>query len=150
MQDEFFDKLSLLIHSQPEKVGKEFQDLVRIDDLVVELIRNLRSKYKIGVLTNSGSAFFRSILDGHNLAELFDEIVVSSEYKIAKPDPEIFKIMLKNLQGNESEALFIDDNLSNVAAAKKLGMEAILFSNSDQLKNDLPNLGVNALSFGQR
>ncbi|MBI2326945.1 HAD family phosphatase [Candidatus Curtissbacteria bacterium] len=139
---ELFGKLASLVNSQPEKVEKEFKSFIKINDSAVELIKKLKPNYKIGVCTNSPSNFFRSILKQNNLTDLFDEIVVSSDHKVSKPDPKIFRIILDKLQSKEEEALFIDDNPQNISVAKNLGTESVLFINTDQLKNDLTKLGI--------
>ena len=61
------------------------------------------------------------------LDELFDAIVDSCEEGVRKPDPEIFQTALVRVGVDDaSRAIFLDDFPGNVAAARAMGMHAIL------------------------
>jgi haloacid dehalogenase superfamily, subfamily IA, variant 3 with third motif having DD or ED len=72
----------------------------------------------------------------------FDGIVLSGEVGIAKPDPRIFEVLLARYELDPAATLFIDDSPANVAAAVRLGMVALLFSDARTLREDLIDLGV--------
>jgi HAD superfamily hydrolase (TIGR01509 family) len=57
-----------------------------------------------------------------------------------KPDSEIFNYTLKRLEVKADEAIFIDDRLSNVAAARQLGIKSILYDSMAQLQKELKHL----------
>jgi HAD superfamily hydrolase (TIGR01509 family) len=67
----------------------------------------------------------------------FDVLVWSFELRMAKPDPAIYRHVLKELGTLSEETLFLDDRLVNVEAAQALGMVAIQFSTVDRLRDDL-------------
>ena len=72
----------------------------------------------------------------------FRDIVVSADEKMLKPDPAIYRLCLQR-NGLEAEAcIFIDDVARNVAAAKSLGVDAILFETPEKLAEDLTARGV--------
>ncbi len=137
-QEALFSALSGDTHIPAFQIEQEWFALVHIDEQMISLIRNLKPHYKLGLLTNSPSSFLRSILAQHNLTDLFDSIIVSSEIGSAKPDPEIFIKMLESLPAEPQEVVMIDDNRLNVEAAKKIGMQGIVFKSYEQLKNELP------------
>jgi HAD superfamily hydrolase (TIGR01509 family) len=59
--------------------------------------------------------------------ELFQVIVDSSEVRMRKPNPAIFRHTLELLGGiAPEECLFLDDAASNVAAAERLGIRGVL------------------------
>jgi HAD superfamily hydrolase (TIGR01509 family) len=68
--------------------------------------------------------------------------VLSSEVKVCKPDPEIYRILLERYHLQAAESVFIDDRQDNVAAAKDLGIHAVLFQTAQQVRRDLKTLGV--------
>ncbi len=72
----------------------------------------------------------------------FDGIVVSGEHAIAKPDPRIFEILLDRYDLDPTATLFVDDSPGNVAAAARLGMVAVSFTDPPALRQDLVDLGV--------
>ena len=95
-------------------------------------------------LTNFGAEFFAGFRPLEPIFELFDDIVVSGEEKVAKPDPRIYEISEKRF-GHEPQALyFIDDNPANVAAARERGWRAHLFEGPEGLEADLRRRGLPA------
>lgn len=95
--------------------------------LVERARRLLASGYRTALVTNNAHEFrdaWRRLVPAD---ELFEVIVDSSEVGVRKPDPRIFELALARLGGVEpAHALFLDDASSNVAAAEKLGMRAVL------------------------
>ena len=93
-------------------------------------------------LTNFGAEFWAQSRRGWPLFELFEDVVVSGEEGVAKPDPRIFAIAEKRF-GHPPEALFFtDDNPSNVAAARSRGWHAHLFDGAAGLQAELVRLGL--------
>ena len=60
----------------------------------------------------------------------FDGGVASCEVQVNKPDPQIYKALLKKYQLKASECVFIDDRLENVQAAFALGFAGIQMKDS--------------------
>jgi epoxide hydrolase-like predicted phosphatase len=89
--------------------------------------RLLAAGYRTALVTNNAHEFregWRRLVPAD---ELFEVIVDSSEVGVRKPDPRIFELALARLGGVEpAHALFLDDAPSNVAAAEKLGITAVL------------------------
>jgi epoxide hydrolase-like predicted phosphatase len=83
--------------------------------------------YRTALVTNNAHEFrdaWRRLVPAD---ELFEVIVDSSEVGVRKPDPRIFELALARLGGiDPAHALFLDDAPSNVAAAEKLGIRAVL------------------------
>lgn len=118
-------------------IREQFAELAAIDEKVVALIRHLGDHYRTGLVSNSHSDELRPILERHGLAELFHEIIISSEVAVAKPSEEIFHLALKRLGVEPHEAVFIDDNPVNVAAARQVGISGVVFSGIDDLVKEL-------------
>ena len=75
-----------------------------------------------------------------DLFDRFRDIVVSGEERLMKPDPAIFRLALDRFGLMPGEAVFIDDNAANVAAASALGLHAILFTGAAALRTELSRL----------
>jgi epoxide hydrolase-like predicted phosphatase len=95
---------------------------------MVERARHLLARgYRTALVTNNAHEFrdaWRRLVPAD---ELFEVIVDSSEVGMRKPDPRIFELALARLGGiAPGEALFLDDAASNVAAAERLGIRAVL------------------------
>jgi len=63
----------------------------------------------------------------------FDEVLVSCEQGMRKPNPLFYKLLLKKLKLKPSEILLIDNQIWNVNAAKVLGLKTILFKDNKSL-----------------
>jgi len=110
---------------------------LEINTALIDLIKELRSSKKIGLLSNYHNRL-RFILENElKLANLFDDIVVSSEVKMMKPDEGIYKLALAHLGVQPQETIFVDDLTENIASAARLGIHAIQFQNNDQVIQDI-------------
>ena len=74
--------------------------------------------------------------------EWFDPIVISGEAKLAKPDPQMFAYFLDKIDHKAEDCLFIDDSVSNIVAAQRLGFRTIHFQSPEALGNELNRLGL--------
>ncbi len=71
------------------------------------------------------------------------DIVVSGEVKMVKPDSDIYKYSLERFNiTNPGSTIFIDDRKENVEAANDLGLKGIHYLNSNRLKKQLKDFGV--------
>jgi putative hydrolase of the HAD superfamily len=121
----------------PAVVEAERNDLSGLDQRVVDLINSLKPDYTIGMLSNVDAEFLQQFLDNHGIGNLFDVVVASSETGYVKPQPEIFRLMLRRLDAEPSEVIFIDDKAGNIQAAEQLGISSILFENAEQTEREL-------------
>lgn len=87
---------------------------------------------KLGLLSNT-TIFESVVLENLKIRNLFDEVIISSELGVAKPNPIFFKQVIDILKENPENLLFIDDNPSNVKAAQKLGIESYLFRDIEDI-----------------
>lgn len=102
---------------------------------VLECLRG--NGYKLYGLTNWAAETFALVRHKYPIFDLLDAIVVSGEEKVAKPDPQIFRILLDRYAVEPAHTVFVDDNLSNIEAAQTLGIQTVLFQSTTQLQNEL-------------
>jgi epoxide hydrolase-like predicted phosphatase len=140
--DEYWNRVGAdLGFSTPEELSdfrREYFSGDRVDQELVSLMRNLRSRYKIGLLSNAPDRLDVWLEENWGISNLFDAIVYSAQVGIAKPDSAIFRLILDRLDVPPSETLFIDDYPRNVDAALELGMQAIRFTSTRALLDELP------------
>ena len=100
--------------------------------------------YKVYALTNWSHETlpWARELDRFKFLDLFDGIVVSGEEKTRKPFLDFYKILLDRFEIIPENAVFIDDNLSNIISAKSLNINAIHFSGETNLEKEFQKLGV--------
>ena len=93
---------------------------------------SLRPRYQTALLSNSFVGARRREQDRYHFAEMADLIVYSHEEGIAKPDRRIYELTCERLGVQPAEMIFLDDHERPVAAAGKLGINAILFQDTAQ------------------
>jgi 2-haloacid dehalogenase len=86
--------------------------------------------YKIACLSNGTHEWTLEVIRNHGLVELFDEIVLSGDLGIVKPDPRIYFYTLEKLGVDPSQAIFVDDRKVNTDAAEICGIRSIQFKNT--------------------
>ncbi|HIZ85057.1 MAG TPA: HAD family phosphatase [Candidatus Coprenecus stercoravium] len=105
----------------------------RIDALLM-----FRDKYRMLLLSNTnpiGMAYCRKLFRrrGYDAKELFERQYLSYKMRLAKPDPEIFREVIRDSGILPEETLYIDDSPANIEAAKALGFNVVLFNTRDNL-----------------
>lgn len=113
-----------------------------IDGTVAILAGLKRAGVPLYAITNFASDTFReSQVRFPFLADSFIDIVVSGDEKLLKPDPDIYRILLRRQGLEAQDCVFIDDSPKNVEAAAALGFHALRFTTPDQFATDLRGLG---------
>lgn len=113
--------------------------LLEIPQYKYNLLRELRKKYKVLLLSNTNpsvSSWARSASfspEGKPIDDFFDKCYLSYEIGCAKPDREIFDYIIKDANIKPEETLFFDDGPSNIEAANKLGFETYLTNQDEDL-----------------
>ena len=103
-----------------------------------ELLIELRVKgYEIYGLTNWSMETFPEAREHFGILQLIDRYVVSGAERLVKPDPRMFRVLLDRYDLKAEECTFVDDNPDNVAAARALGMEGIVFHGAEDLRKQL-------------
>jgi len=96
------------------------------------------SGWRTGILSNTEKPA-RSIMERETY-RIFDPVVLSWEVGSSKPQGRIFEALIDTLGLNPHEILLIDDAAANIAAAKDLGLQGLLFSDAETLRTDLADL----------
>ena len=110
-----------------------------------DILRQLHAsgRYRLLALTNWSAELFPWAREQFDFLALFEDIMVSGEVKMKKPNPDIY-LKLRDTYGlgDFSGCLFIDDSARNVAGAQGLGLEGIRFTGPQALREELTHRGV--------
>jgi len=104
----------------------------RRDDALVAFLRGLRPAYKTGILSNAWSDGRQVIAGKFALDDAVDDLVISAEVGVAKPDPRIYELATTRLGVRPEETIFVDDFVRNIDGARRFGMQAVHFRNREQ------------------
>ena len=107
----------------------------------VALLRELNARgYGVYGLSNMSAAIFDYLTGRHDFFALFDGIVVSAAVRLLKPEPGIYEHLRARFGLDFAESVFIDDLHRNVEAARRLGLPAIRFETTEQVRRELAPL----------
>jgi HAD superfamily hydrolase (TIGR01509 family) len=109
-----------------------FEDDGILNPEMIEILNQLKGKYKLAILSNASrteAEMKRMLREDFGLPrDLFDVVVSSTSFGATKPDPSIFKEVLRRLDVIPEEAVFTDDMVNFTAAASDLGILSHTFT----------------------
>lgn len=98
---------------------------------IVNYLIQLKKHYRLFVLSNTNELHlqrFREIFEnthGFPINHLFEKCYYSHEIGFRKPNPESFKVVIKDVPLDPAKTLFVDDLKANTETAQKLGMKVL-------------------------
>lgn len=111
---------------------------------MADLVKELKDNgYGIYLLSNASKRLhdYWPKLPGN---EYFDGKIVSCDYKVVKPQNEIYQLLNTKFNLNLNECIFIDDTTINVEGAIYNGLDGIVFHGDvKELRRKLNNKGIN-------
>lgn len=140
-------KKSLIPAEHLEKVTEmvnNFYPCMPPFEKMYNLIKTLKENgYGIYLLSNASSDFHERRA-GIPALSLFDGVVISADYKLLKPEKEIYLTLFEKFSLNPDECYFIDDVQKNIDGARAAGMDGHCYYHGDIeiLKKALTEKGV--------
>ena len=139
------DEILELFYSAGPEYKKEIREAFdRVGECVVRrdwaipMIDKLKAEgYRVLYLSNYSPHTMEANIDVLNFVPFMDGGIFSCDVKRIKPDPEIFRILIRKYSLDPENCIFIDDNKDNVDTALSLGMHAIHFIDYDSAKSEL-------------
>ena len=98
-----------------------------------------------GVLSNLGDAMTEGVVARQSWLAGFDHLVWSHSLKLAKPDPEIYRLAAEGFGYNPANILFIDDREDNVAGGIASGMQTIHYTTQPAFEAEMESRGLGDL-----
>ncbi len=116
-----------------EQISRAYQSiLVSIPVGKLRLMQRLRAEgYKVYALSNMSKIMLSRVAelfecDGQTMESYFDDMFISYQMGVMKPDPKIYEMLLEKTGAKASESLFIDDGEKNIVAARAMGFNVYL------------------------
>lgn len=116
----------------------------------LELLRALREKYKLYLLSNTNTThidWVRNYLDKkYDITDFeeryFDQVFYSYDMDSRKPERQIYEKTMEAIDLEPSSLLFFDDMPVNVAAANEAGLPALVHNPKTEIGDQLRDLGL--------
>lgn len=140
-QEEFFQTYAELTDMNVTDFLKIYHDSDKrfaVSEKLLSYIKELKEQgYVIGLLSNVNEEAYIEFIKPIEKKGLFNVVVPSYLYGIAKPDQEIFRICAQELSVDVTECLMVDDVLSNCESAISVGMQAVQYISFTDFKTKL-------------
>jgi 2-haloacid dehalogenase len=109
----------------------------------VAILAELRARgHRLYALTNFSTETFPVARERHAFLGWFEDIVVSGEHGLVKPDPRIYALTIERCRLEPSRTVFVDDSPANVAAGAEAGLHSLHFTAPEALRPELIALGL--------
>lgn len=133
-RQEYLGRVAGIVQISEREVAQYIAHEHHLNEPLVTLIHEqLKEKYRIGLLSNIGREWIHDFFSRHQLHEMFDEVVLSGEEGVSKPNPVIYELMASRLGLATGDCLMIDDIADNCEGAEIAGMQSIHYLSNDQL-----------------
>lgn len=135
-------KVDTLIPIFSKKFGMSFPPGFSMQDYFVDhfdpnpdiwpIVKQVKKKFKVGVLTN----MYVDMLDLIEKKDIlppvkWDAVVDSTKVGYQKPDPKIYEISTEMSGVGKDEILFVDNSKRNIEGAKSFGWETFFYNSKD-------------------
>jgi len=122
----------------------KFLNLFQLDtDFAV--IHQLKRDYRLAILSNFPADWATTLMDKFEFDALFDPIAFSGFVECRKPQPEIYKLLIKKSGLAANQIAFIDDRLENLQTAHDLGMTTIYYQRENDSHSYRPDMMIQNL-----
>lgn len=133
---ERFPNYKLQIHAYYGRWEEMLGGAIEKTVTILEALHRQQS-HRLYALTNWSHETFPIARQRFPFLDLFENILVSGEVKLKKPDPKIYQLLFDRFAIDPAKAIFIDDSLRNVDAAGAAGLHTIHFKSPQQLQYEL-------------
>jgi putative hydrolase of the HAD superfamily len=104
-------------------------------------LRELHARgHRLFCLSNMPQDHYQSLRAAYDFWDVFEGIVISGAVGLIKPEAAIFTHLLGAFGLDAADCIFIDDVAKNIAAAGRLGMRGIQFTEIAQARAELERL----------
>ncbi len=134
---EYMQQVGELLGKAPDEVEALARAQILRSDEMTELVRSLKPKYKVAMLSNIGPGVMDDLFPAQERTELFDTVVLSSEVGVTKPSREAYELAAQRLGLLPEECIMIDDLERNIEGAKQAGMHGLVCESPAQCAADL-------------
>lgn len=132
--EELLQNMAYEIGIPLEEVKTEWEALFIIKKDTVSAIKELHKKNDIALLSNAPLGVVEALIEKHSLSSLFDNILISCNIGLAKPDPEIYLHCVSLFDKEYDEIYMIDDSAKNLEVLPSIGIRPVLFRTVDDLE----------------
>lgn len=126
------------VYATPQQMHERIVKKMKTNKSLVAFIPKIK-KSKVALFSNSIGHMAIETLHARHLdgKKVFDKVFLSNDMHLAKPSKSSYEYVVQHLKVKPYEALMVDDRVENIVAAKKAGLQGIVFKTTAEFKKDL-------------
>ncbi len=133
---DYYLELWFQLYTLVTKLSSEMEEIIERFHQAGYTVSLMSNTYDIHAKSNELRGFY----------DVFDNIFLSNEIGLIKPNIEKYKYVLNNLDTKPKKCIFIDDKISNLIPARELGIIVVRFESLEKFKNQLSAVGIKDIS----
>ena len=126
------------LRESPEEINAEvvnrmlerYRERLPLIDGAVEAVQRLAPEFRLGVASSSNRPLIAAVLEGAEIADLFDAVVSSEEVPRGKPAPDVYLEAMRRLGAEPGRTAAVEDSSNGIRAARAAGMRVIALPNA--------------------
>ena len=119
-----------------------WNDIFTENEEMSQLLAKLKKRYPLYLISNTNDLHYNYVRKHFRILRHFTKCFPSHAVGHRKPDPSMFRHVLRSIKLKPEETVFIDDIQEYVDSAKRLGIQGVQFRSRSELEKDLRRLGV--------
>jgi 2-haloacid dehalogenase len=127
-----------LIRAYDERYEESLSDPIWPNIKIVQYLK--QAGYLLYGLSNWPEEKYRLVRPKYEFFNWFEEVIISGEVRLAKPDVRIFTLLLERIDRKPNQCVLIDDSEKNISVANDIGFRTIHYQSTEQLKDELQRL----------
>jgi putative hydrolase of the HAD superfamily len=126
--------LDVLDHKMSgEAFCEAYSKIFTVNEKLVAALPVLKKNCQLVLLSNTNAIHQKFGWGAYEFLKLFDKLILSHEVHAVKPEKEIYEAVESFTQKSPQEHFYVDDVPEYVAAARKLGWDAVQFVGNKRL-----------------
>lgn len=121
-----FDFYNVLYFPREERVNEE----------LVEFLQTHNAQFGFGLLS-AVNIDLEDWLSHHELKKYFQFIKTTGQLEMSKTEPDVYEMVANSFELKPAQVLFVDDLADNVSAAKKAGLQTLLYKPSQSFDTQI-------------
>jgi len=105
-------------------------------------LQALKKRYRLMLLSNTNEIHFDFVIQHYPILKVIEERLLSYQAGCMKPEARIFELAIDKAGVAPESIFFIDDRPENIEAAKRAGIQALMFQSESQLKREMLSRGI--------
>ena len=119
---------------------KRLPDYIKVNENVISMATKLRKNGIRTFIMSNAIPETEAVMKKYDLSSAFEQVFLSNQLGMKKPEEEMFAHALKNYNLNPEETILIDDTKKNLVSAQRVGIRPICCKNTTQVCDTIKKL----------